>query len=182
MAKSFPQYKVRIGPGKGYSLRTLFLVSAVTAVPFLLVANLRHSQRPEDSVGSPLYLLLGIGGVVVAAAIGGALGNRTGMFAAALLAALCWIALVFMCSIFSAKLMTVLPVHVLCAAATLAVTAAVVWSGKRSKEDGPHEMLLRLLRVKHDIEAEQQAKKLESRPTKSSMPSAQGGPDSKTQN
>jgi hypothetical protein len=182
MAKSLPQQKLRIGLGKSYSLRTLFLVSAVIAIPFLLFANLRHNLRPEDSVGSPLYLLLGIGGVVLAAIIGSAVGSRSGMFTAACLAALCWIALVLMGGLFSKELMAVLPVHALCAAAALVVMTVVVRPGKGSNDEGPHEMLLKLLRVKHDVEVAQQAKKLESRPAISSIQTAHGGPDSRTQN
>jgi hypothetical protein len=167
--RSVPQRKSPVSRRKRYSLRTLFFVSGAIAVPFLLMTNLRHSVRPEETVASPLYLLLGIAGVVFAAAIGSALSSRTGMFAAAGLAAFSWIALVCLCGIFSKELMAVLPVHVIFAAASLVVLAAVVWSARQPEVEGPHDMLLKLLTVKHNVRDAQQAKNLNSNPAESSI-------------
>jgi hypothetical protein len=130
----------------------------VIAVPFLLLANLRNSVRPEESVASPLYLLLGIGGVVLAAAIGSALGNRPGAFAAAGLAACCWIALALLCSQFSMEFKALLPVHALGAVVTVAVLVGVFWSARKPEEEGPHHMLLRLLKVKYNVQEARQAR------------------------
>ena len=101
MAKSLPQPPLRSARGKRFSLRTLFFVSIAIALPFLLLANVQHSTRPEQSVASPMYLMLGIAGVVVAAAIGSALGSKTSMLVAASLAAFCWIGAVVLCGLFS---------------------------------------------------------------------------------
>jgi hypothetical protein len=161
MVKSLPQQPIQISRRKRYSLRTLFIVSAVIAVPFLVLANLRHSLRPEDSVASPLYLLLGVAGVIVAAGIGSALGSKTGTFAAAGLAAVSWVGAVYLCGLFSNELQAVLPVHVVFAAATVAVLAVIVRS-KTAEDEGPHNKLLRLLRVKHDVQEAQQAKRQDS--------------------
>jgi hypothetical protein len=105
----------------------LFFVSVAIAVPFLLVANVLHNARPGDTVGSPLYLLLGIAGVVLAAAIGSAVGGRAGLFTAAGVAAVCWVALVVLCGIFSKEMQAVLPIHVLGSLATVAILAVLVW-------------------------------------------------------
>jgi hypothetical protein len=158
MARAVPQQKIATRSGRRFSLRTLFIVSGVIAVPFLLLANLRGSVRPEETVASPLYLLLGVAGVVFAAAIGSAMAGRPGMFAAAGIAACCWIATAVLCSLFSKELKNVLPVHVLGALATLAVLGGIVWSTKKSEEDGHHDTLLKLLKVKHDVQQSQQAK------------------------
>lgn len=141
-----------------FTLRTLFFISAVVAVPFLLMANVRHTQRPEESVASPLYLLLGIAAVVLAAAIGSALGSRTGMYTGAGLAALSWIALVLIGCLYSDELKVVLPVHVLLAAATVTGLAVLSRPRKDAAEDGPHGNLLRLLSVKQIVREAQQAK------------------------
>lgn len=142
------------------------------------MANLRHSLRPEESVASPLYLLLGIAGVVLAAAAGSAMGSRAGMFAAACIAAFCWIGLVLICGWFSKELSAVLPAHVIFAGATIVILAVVGWSARESKEEGPHATLLQLLRVKHDVQARQQGKDQNSAPADSSIPN----PKSKIQN
>jgi FtsH-binding integral membrane protein len=163
MAKSLSQPQVRSSRGKRYSLRTLFFVSIAIAVPFLLVANVRHSIRPEQSVASPLYLMLGIAGMVLAAAIGSALGSRTSMLVAACLAAFCWIGAVVLCGLFSQELSGALPVHVMGATITVAILAYVAWSAKKSGEIEPEDTLLRLLRVKRDVRESQQAK--ERKPT-----------------
>ena len=162
MAKSLPQPQVR-SRGKRYSLRTLFFVSIVIAVPFLLVANVTHSVQPEQSVASPMYLLLGVGGVVLAAAIGSALGSRTSMLVAACLAAFCWIGAVVLCGLFSKELASALPIHVLGAVITVVILAYVAWSAKKSGEIEPEDTLLRLLRVKHDVRESQQAKERKTR-------------------
>jgi hypothetical protein len=72
------QRPVRAAQGR-FTLRTLFIISVAVAVPFLLLANLRNFARPDDSLASPLYLLLGVAGVLFAAVIGNALGRTTGM-------------------------------------------------------------------------------------------------------
>lgn len=167
MAKSVPQSQISRSRGRRFSLRTLFIASGVVAVPFLLLANLRNSVRPEESVASPLYLLLGVAGVVFAAAIGSAVANKPGMFTAAGIAACCWIAVAALCSLFSKELKAVLPVHVLGALATLAVLAGVVWAARKPEQEGPHDMLMKLLKVKHDVQEAQQAKQLDSPPTNS---------------
>ena len=156
MTRSVQQKQVLVP--RRFTLRTLFFISAVVAVPFLLLANMRHSQRPEESVASPLYLLFGIAAVVLAAAIGSALGSRTGMYAGAGLAALCWIALVLIGCLFADELKVVLPAHVLCCATTMIILAVVSRPRKDSAEDGPHGNLLRLLSVKHNVREAQQAK------------------------
>jgi hypothetical protein len=158
MAKSVPQPRMRVPWGNRFSLRTLFFVSGVVAVPFLLFANLRHTVRPEETVASPLYLLLGIAGVVFAAAIGSAVGSKPGLFAAAGFAGLSWIALIALCGIFSQELMAVLPVHVLFAIGTVAVLAVIVWSVKTPEVEGPHDKLLQLLKVKRDVQEAQHAR------------------------
>jgi len=171
MAKSIPQPQIRRSLGKRFSLRTLFLISGVIAVPFLLLANLRNSVRPEESVASPLYLLLGITGVVFAAAIGSAVGSRAGMFTSASIAAFCWVALMLLCSLFSKELTAVLPVHVLGAVATLAVLAGIVWATRKPEAEGPHDQLLRLLKIKHDVREAQQARHPDSTPVDSPIQS-----------
>jgi hypothetical protein len=151
MAKSFPQLKPPISRGKRYSLRTLFIVSGVIAAPFLLLANLRHSVRPEESVASPLYLVLGVAAVVLAAAIGSALGSTPGMVAAAGLAAISWIAVVLLGGVFSKELMAVLPAHIVGSVGTLAVLAYVARSAKMAEDDATHHRLLKLLQAKRDV-------------------------------
>src|SRR5262245_54249413 len=84
-----------------FTLRTLFVVSAAVAVPFLLLANLRNAARPDDSLASPLYLLVGVAGVLVSAAIGNALAQKPGMVVTAIAAGLIWIVLVALLSEFS---------------------------------------------------------------------------------
>jgi hypothetical protein len=151
MAKSLPRLKTQVSRGKRYSLRTLFIVSGVIAVPFLLLANLRHSVRLEESVASPLYLLLGVAGVVLAAAIGSAMDSTPGMVAAAGLAAACWIAVVLLGGVFSKELMAVLPAHIASSVATLAVLAYVARRAKMSDDDETHHRLLKLLQAKRDV-------------------------------
>jgi hypothetical protein len=158
MAKSLLPAQNPSSRGKRYSLRTLFFVSVAIAVPFLLVANATHSVRPEQSVASPMYLLLGIGGVVLAAAIGSALGSRTSMLVAACLAAFCWIGAVVLCGLFSKELKGALPIHILGAAITVAALAYVAWSAKKSGDVEPEDTLLRLLKVKHDVREAREAK------------------------
>jgi hypothetical protein len=140
--------------GRRYSLRSLFFVSLAVAVPFLLVANSRHTARPDDSLASPVYLLVGIACLLASAAIGKALGRNPGMFAAAAAAALCWITLVLVGSTFSDTLWSLLPVHATAAFGTIAVLAALVWSQQRPEPEGPHAMLSRLLQVKSDVRHE----------------------------
>ena len=170
MVKSLPPQPIQASRRNRFSLRTLFIVSALIAIPFLVLANLRHSLRPEDSVASPLYLLLGIAGIIVAAGIGSALGNKAGTFAAAGLAALSWIGAVYLCGLFSKELQSVLPVHVVFAVATVAVLAVIVRSAKTAEDAGPHDKLLRLLRVKRDIQEAQQAKQQDSTSGESLIP------------
>jgi hypothetical protein len=158
MAKSVQPQPRSVARHSRFSLRTLFIVSGVIAVPFLLLANLQHSARPEQSVASPMYLVLGVAGVVLAAGVGSALADRAGLFAAAGLAALSWIGAVYLCGLFSKELREVLPVHVLAALTTMAVLAAVVWAKKSPEADDPHDHLLRLLQVKHDVQKSQQSK------------------------
>ena len=173
MTRSAEQKQVLVP--RRFTLRTLFFISAVVAVPFLLMANMRHSQRPEESVASPLYLLFGIAAVVLAAAIGSALGSRTGMYAGAGLAALCWIALVLIGCLFADELKVVLPAHVLCCATTMIILAVVSRPRKDSAEDGPHGNLLRLLSVKQNVREAQQAKSdSQSKPAKSQTDAQQG--------
>jgi len=159
MVKSITQSQSPIPSGKRFSLRTVFFVSIAIAVPFLILANLRYSSRPEASVASPVYLLLGVAGVVLAAGVGGALGNKAGLFASAGLAAFCWVGAVYICGLFSNELAAVLPVHIVCAAATVTVLALVVRLGKKSEELEPHKMLLRLLKTKHDVQESLQTKR-----------------------
>jgi hypothetical protein len=158
MAKSLSQPQVRSSRSKRYSLRTLFFVSIAIAVPFLLVANATHSVRPEQSVASPMYLLLGIGGVVLAAAIGSALGSRTSMLVAACLAAFCWIGAVVLCGLFSKELARALPVHVLGAVISVAILGYIAWTAKKSGDVEPEDTLLRLLKVKHDVREARESK------------------------
>lgn len=158
MAKSLPQPPLRSARGKRFSLRTLFFVSIAIALPFLLLANVQHSTRPEQSVASPMYLMLGIAGVVVAAAIGSALGSKTSMLVAASLAAFCWIGAVVLCGLFSKELSAALPIHLIGAVTTVAVLAYLAWSAKNSGDVEPQDTLLRLLKAKHDVREAQKAK------------------------
>jgi hypothetical protein len=136
----------------------LFIVSGVIAVPFLLLANLQHTARPEQSVASPMYLMLGVVSVVLAAGVGSALADKFGMFAAAGLAAASWVGAIYLCGLFSKELKEVLPVHVLAAVATVAVLAIVDRWAKQPEASDPHDHLVRLLRVKHDVQESQQAR------------------------
>ncbi|HEX5103444.1 MAG TPA: hypothetical protein VFV87_06515 [Pirellulaceae bacterium] len=176
MAKSIPAPPIRTTPKGRYSLRTLFLISGLIALPFLLMANALHQARPDDSIASPLYLALGVGGVVLAAAIGSALGSRAGMLTCAGLAAVGWIALVLVCSEFSQKLASVLPVHVLAAAVTVVVLAFVVRTPKESSEEGPHGMLVKLLKVKRDVQDAGQAQGSLENPDESDSNAAKDKP------
>jgi hypothetical protein len=138
-------------PRRRYTLRSLFVLSAAIAVPFLLLANLRNATRPDDSLASPLYLIAGVLAVLTCGAIGNALGRTAGMIATATGAALIWIALVWLCGEFSGTLRTLLPVHVAAAAATVIGLAMVVRSRREPTEEGPHAMLSRLLAVKSGL-------------------------------
>jgi hypothetical protein len=151
MAASGSSRQPAAAPGGRYSLRTLFVTSAAVAVPFLLLANLRNAARPDDSLPSPLYLIAGVVTVLVCAAIGNALGRTPGLAGMAVGAAVIWAALVWICSEFSPKLKTLLPVHVAAAAAT--VVCLVVWVRKHREptDEGPHPMLARLLAVKSGL-------------------------------
>ncbi|MCI0359893.1 MAG: hypothetical protein L0211_15560 [Planctomycetaceae bacterium] len=134
-----------------FTLRTLFFVSIALAVPFLLFANLRNVARPDDSLASPLYLLFGVAAILIAAAIGNALANRTGMFVTACTAGLMWILLVVLLSDFSAMLARQLPVHIIAVIATIGGLAAAVHRHRESTDDTPHEHLVRLLKVKSSL-------------------------------
>lgn len=135
-------------PRSRYSLRSLFVLSAAVAVPFLLLANLRNATRPDDSLASPLYLIAGVVAVLTCGAIGNALGRTAGMIATAAGAAVIWVALVWLCGEFSGTLRMLLPVHIAAAAATVIGLALVVRSRREPTEEGPHAMLSRLLAVK----------------------------------
>jgi len=136
-----------------YSLRTLFLVSAAIAVPLLLLANLRNSTRPDDSLASPLYLLLGVAGVLFAAIIGNALGRAPGMIITGIAAGLIWILLVALLSQFSDMLTRQLPVHIVAIVLTIVGLAAAVRRHRESTDDTPHEHLVRLLKAKSSLHA-----------------------------
>ena len=142
-------HKQSAGGNRGrYSLRTLFLVSVAIAVPLLLLANLRNSTRPDDSLASPLYLLLGVAGVLFAAIIGNALGQTRGMLITGVVAGLIWILLVALLSQFSDMLTRQLPVHVVAVVLTVIGLAAAVHRHRESTDDTPHEHLVRLLKAK----------------------------------
>lgn len=134
-----------------FTLRTLFFVSVAIAVPFLLLANLRSFARPDDSLASPLYLLVGIAGVLVSAAIGNALAGKPGTLITAVAAGLIWILLVALLSQFSDMLTRQLPVHVVVVVATIASLAAVVQRHRDSTDDTTHEHLVRLIQVKREL-------------------------------
>jgi hypothetical protein len=141
--------KPSAGAIKGrYSLRTLFLVSVAVALPLLLVANLRFGARPDDSLASPLYLLIGVAGVLVSATIGNALGRVPGMLVTAIAAGLSWILLVALLSQFSQMLTQQLPVHVIAVVLTIGGLVAAVRMHREPNDDTPHEHLARLLEVK----------------------------------
>jgi len=141
----------RSAPGGRYSLRTLFFVSVVIAIPFLLLANTRNFARPDESLGSPLYLIAGVLIVLISAAIGSALGGTKGLLVLAGGAAASWILLVLVCSEFSHTLWRLLPVHALAAIATVAGLAYVVRSRREESGEGPHPVLARLLAVKEGL-------------------------------
>lgn len=141
----------RSAPGGRYSLRTLFLISLVVAIPFLLQANTRSFVRPDESLGSPLYLIAGILLVLFSAAIGSALGGARGLVALAGGAAGSWLLLVLVCSEFSPTLWRLLPVHALAAIATFASLVYVVRSRREEPSEGPHPVLARLLAVKQGL-------------------------------
>ena len=144
--------KPSTGGNKGrYSLRTLFIVSVAIAVPLLLLANLRNSTRPDDSLASPLYLLLGVAGVLFAAIIGNALGRTPGMLITGVVAGLIWILLVALLSQFSDMLTQQLPVHVVVVVLTIVGLAAAVHRHRESTDDTAHEHLVRLLKVKSSL-------------------------------
>ena len=105
-----------------------------------------------------MYLMLGIAGVVVAAAIGSALGSKTSMLVAASLAAFCWIGAVILCGLFSKELSAALPIHLIGAVTTVAVLAYLAWSAKNSGDVEPQDTLVRLLKAKHDVREAQKAK------------------------
>ena len=106
-----------------------------------------------------MYLLLGIAAVVVAAAVGSAVGDRAGLFAAAGLAAFSWVGAVYVCGLFSRELEAVLPAHIACAVATVAVMALVVRFARKSADLEPQETLQRLQKVKQGVRESQHAKK-----------------------
>jgi len=135
-----------------FTLRTLFFVSIAIAVPFLLLANLRSFARPDDSLASPLYLLVGVAGVLVSAAIGNALAQKPGMLVTAAIAGLIWILLVALLSQFSDMLTRQLPVHVVVVVATIASLAAIVQRQRESTDDTRHEHLVRLIQVKKELQ------------------------------
>ncbi len=134
-----------------FTLRTLFFVSVAIAVPFLLLANLRNFARPDDSLASPLYLLVGIAGVLVSAAIGNALAGKPGTLITAVAAGLIWILLVALLSQFSDMLTKQLPVHIVVVVATIAGLAAIVQRQRESTDDTTHEHLARLIQVKKEL-------------------------------
>ena len=136
-----------------FTLRTLFIISVAIAVPFLLLANLRNAARPDDSLASPLYLLVGVAGVLFSAAIGNALAQRPGMIVTAIAAGLIWILLVALLSEFSDMLTRQLPLHIVAAIATIAGLVAVVHRHRESTDDTPHEHLTRLIEVKRQAHA-----------------------------
>jgi hypothetical protein len=136
-----------------FTLRTLFIISVAIAVPFLLLANLRNAARPDDSLASPLYLLVGVAGVLFSAAIGNALAHKPGMIATAIVSGLIWILLVALLSEFSDMLTRQLPVHIVAAIATIAGLVAVVQRHRESTDDTPHEHLARLIEVKRQVHA-----------------------------
>ena len=148
-----------------FSLRTLFIISAAIAVPFLLLANLRNFARPDDSLASPLYLLVGVAGVLVSAAIGNALAGKPGTLITAVAAGLIWILLVALLSQFSDMLTRQLPVHVVVVVVTIAALAVVVQRHRETTDDTTHEHLARLIQVKkelHDASAVERAAQSES--------------------
>ena len=151
MTRPVPSPRPVAAPRRRYSLRSLFVLSAALAVPFLLLANLRNVTRPDDSLASPLYLIAGVLAVLTCAAIGNALGRTAGMLATAAGAGVIWVALVWLCGEFSGTLRTLLPVHAAAAAATFVVLAVIVRSRRERAEEGPHAMLSRLLAVKSGL-------------------------------
>ncbi len=139
------------GPRHGFTLRSLFFVSLLVAVPFLLLANLRSQSRPDDSLASPLYLAVGVVAVLISAAIGNAVGNTRGLFVLASATGLIWVMLVALCSEFSNTLRMLVPAHVAPATATVLSLAAIVRRHRDTPGDGPHPMLQRLLKVKSGL-------------------------------
>jgi len=138
-------------PRTRFTLRTLFIVSVAIAVPFLLLANLRNFARPDDSLASPLYLLLGVAGVLFAAVIGNAMGRTTGMLITGFVAGMSWILLVALLSQFSDMLTRQLPVHIVAVVLTIIGLAAAVRRHREPTDDTPHEHLVRLLKVKSSL-------------------------------
>ncbi len=135
-----------------FTLRTLFFISIAIAVPFLLLANLRNAARPDDSLASPLYLLVGVAGVLFSAAVGNALAGRSGMIVTAIAAGLVWTLLVALLSEFSDMLTKQLPVHIVAVVVTIAGLAALAHRHRESTDDTPHEHLVRLIEVKKQLQ------------------------------
>jgi hypothetical protein len=137
-----------------FSLRSLFLVSVMIALPLLLLANLRGNRRLEDSLGSPVYIFAGIAAVVASAAIGSALGHKVGTIATALAAGIAWIALVVLLSGFSVALARLAPGHVAVAVLTVAAIAIAVYRQRDPPDLIPPDYYSRLLDVRDQVRQE----------------------------
>lgn len=80
----------RVG-SRGYSLRTLFIVSFFIAVPFLVGAIARSDFKTADAAGAPIFLLAGVGAVLLGALVGFSFAQKTGAYIGTLAVGGIWI-------------------------------------------------------------------------------------------
>ena len=73
-----------------FSLRTLFFVSFLLIVPFLVAAFAGTDFQTSDAGGAPIFLVFAAGFVVTATVAGYSLGNRSGAIIATLVAGGLW--------------------------------------------------------------------------------------------
>jgi hypothetical protein len=129
----------------------LFVVSVCLAAPLLVPANMITDSRPEDSVASPVYLVLGVLGLLLFAMIGNALGDTAGTIAATLIAGAVWLGAVLLGSEFSEPLLMQLPLHVI----TIVTTVICISVIAIRREEVPHyeidETIQQLGEVKRSV-------------------------------
>ena len=141
---------------RSFGLRALFGISVLLAIPFLVLANLVRESRPEDSIASPAYLVLGILGVLFFAAIGNALGGTKGTIAAAIIAGTTWLGVLLLGIEFSEELLIVLPLHLLALVTTITIITVVALRQKEGTGGASHETMQELIEVKRRVKTELQ--------------------------
>ncbi|MDP6446713.1 MAG: hypothetical protein QGG36_19555 [Pirellulaceae bacterium] len=152
-----PRRSTETGHRPRYTLRSLFMVGLVAALPLILLANFRLANfrgitnRPDDFLASPMLLMAGVFGVLFSAAIGSALGGWRGASAAAVVAGVAWISGMLAISDENRVVANQVPPHIVAASVTVLATVITAFWRRNDALCDPSDTLdqLRAARDQH---------------------------------